>query len=101
MSDLNTIFKIRLKGTKLYSRGRITERPNYSNSRQTSEYVVQYKSIGKEWKTEKALKDHLLKCIVKGIDMTDWEIMEFTQQPSRAMNTWFDAKMTMARLKHM
>ncbi len=99
MTDLITIFKIRLKDTKNYSRGRIAQERNFQTNQM--EYRVKWKTNGKEWKTEKALKVHLLKCIVNGIDMAGWEIMEFTQQPSRAMNAWFDAKMTMARLKHV
>jgi len=77
-----------------YSRGRVEKQRN-------GNYSVNWKRNGKEWATEKALKKHLLTCIEKGVDMKGWEIMEFTQQPSRAMNEWFDSKMTMAVLKHV
>ena len=59
-----------------------------------------WKANGKEWSSEKTLKAHLLKCIEKRVDMSGWEIMEFTQQPSKSLNDWCDAKMTMAALKY-
>jgi len=96
MTDLLTIYKIRKKGTKMYSRGRVQQ--EYSG---VHGYGVKWKANGKEWTTEKALKQHLLKCIQKGIDLSNWEIMEFTQQPSKSLNEWCDAKMTMAILKHV
>ena len=83
-----------MKGTKSYSRGRV-------ESKWDKTYGVNWKTIGKEWATEQALKKHLLTCIQKGVDMTDWEIMEFTQQPSKTLNDWCDAKMTFAMLKHV
>ena len=97
MSDTLTIYKIRLKGSKLYSRGRVEKGWDYERNQL---FKVQWRPAGKEWMTTKALKAHLLKCIEKNVDMTDWEIMEFTQQPSKDLNHWFDAKMTFAVLKH-
>jgi len=92
---METIYKIRKKGTKMYSRGRVSA----TGLRGKRVYGVRWKANGKEWPSEKALKAHLLKCIEQGVDMDGWEIMEFTQQPSKAFNDWCDAKMTMARLK--
>jgi len=98
MSDLVTIYKIRIKGTTSYSRGRVQALygPNKPKA-----YGVTWKANGKEWTSEKLLKGHLLTCIEKGVDMSRWEIMEFTQQPSKSLNEWCDAKMTMAMLKHV
>lgn len=98
MSDLITIYKIRHKNTRMYSRGRVEQQ--YSHGRSEKVYGVKWKANGKEWATEKALKAHLLRSIEKRIDMSQWEIMEFTQQPSKSLNEWCDAKMTMARLKN-
>ena len=95
MSDLLTIYKIRLKGTNSYSRGRVEGRRDGKQF-----YSVNWKQNGKEWATEALVKKHLMTCIEKGVDMTGWEIMEFTQQPSKSMNEWFDAKMTFAVIKH-
>ncbi len=93
MTDMITIYKIRMKDSKSYSRGRVERK--YDKT-----YGVNWKANGKEWATEKALKKHLLTCIQKGVDMAGWEIMEFTQQPSKTLNEWCDAKMTFAMLKH-
>ena len=93
-SDLLTIYKIRIKGSKMYSRGRV-------ESTRQGGHAVNWKQNGKEWATEKALKNHLVKCIAKNVDMTDWEIMEFSQQPSKDMNEWLDdEKITFMILKH-
>lgn len=91
---MDTIYKIRIKGTNSYSRGRV------SRYRVSGDYVysVKWANLGKDWTSEAALKNHLLKCIEKGVDMTGWEIMEFTQQPSKSLNEWCDAKMTFAML---
>jgi len=97
MTETMTIYKIRLKDTKMYSRGRVEK--GWHNGVQDC-HKVSWKAAGKEWPTEKALKNHLVTCITKNVDMTGWEIMEFTQQPSRALNEWFDARMTFAVLKH-
>lgn len=97
MTELLTIYKIRKKGTKLYSRGRVHQEPAYNSDA----YVVKWKANGKEWTTEKALKQHLLNCAEKGVDLTNWEIMIFTQEPSKSLTEWCDAKMTMAMLKHV
>ena len=96
MNDLITIYKIRMKGTKSYSRGRVESRSGHDG---ISIYGVNWKANGKEWSSEKLLKKHLLTCIEKGVDITGWEIMEFTQQPCKSMNDWCDAKMTYAMLK--
>ena len=89
-----TIYKIKLKGSNLYSTGRVCQ------LRFDDGYHVTFKSKGKEWKDEAGIKRHLLTCLQKGVDVSEWEIMEFTQQPSREMNEWFDEKMIMARLKY-
>lgn len=96
MSETLTIYKIRHKKSGEYSRGRV-EQQSHNPSKRV--YGVNWKRNGKEWATEKAVKQHLLTCIVKGVDFTDWEIMEFTQQPSKELTSWFDAKMTFAVLK--
>ena len=94
MSDSGTIFKIRIKDSVHYSRGRVERGRNNT-------YSVNWKSKGKEWTSEKTLKKHLLTCIEKGVSMENWEIMEFTQQPSRELNEWLDdEKLTFAILKH-
>jgi len=97
MTDLITIYKIRMKGTSSYSRGRVEFQRTVNGKRIHS---VNWKARGKEWASEALVKKHLMTCIEKGVDMTGWEIMEFTQQPSKSMNEWFDAKMTFAVIRH-
>ena len=97
--DRITIYKIRHKRTNLYCRGRVQKKYGRRNVGKATHEVL-WKTNGKEWTTKKALEDHLLKCIEKNIDMSEWEIMEFTQQPHKALNEWFDEKMTFAILKH-
>ncbi len=95
MTELITIYKIRMKGSTSYSIGRVSKQNWKKNG-----YGVTWKAKGKDWPTEAALKKHLLTCIEKGVDISEFEIMEFTQQPSRSLNEWCDAKMTMAKLKY-
>lgn len=95
--DLLTIYKIRMKGTQSYSRGRVQHLYTRDGQRV---FGVTWKPNGKDWATEALVKKHLMTCIEKGVDMTGWEIMEFTQQPSKSLNEWFDAKMTFAVIKH-
>ncbi len=80
----------------MYSRGRV--QIQYIDG-DTRHYGVNWRANGKEWTTEKALKTHLLKCIKRGVELSGWEIMEFTQQPSKSLNDWCDSRMTMAILK--
>ena len=94
---MTTIYKIKDKKTGLYSHGSVNGY-DYPNFKSVSERI-KWSRKGKEWTSEKLVKDHLLKCIGYGGIPSSWEIMEFTQQPSRELNEWMDAKMTMAVLK--
>jgi len=94
---MSTIFKIRDKKSGLYSHGVISSY-DYAGFKTISDRI-KWSRKGKEWADEKRVKDHLLKCLSYGGIPSSWEIMEFTQQPSRELNEWMDAKMLIAVLK--
>jgi len=91
---LITIYKIRNKG--LFSHGVI----NYYESKLCHEPIVKWSRNGKEWTSAKLVQDHLLNCAKLGGIPSDWEIVEFTQQPSKELNDWITAKMLCAILVH-
>lgn len=90
-----TIYKIRDTNSGLYSHGII----HTNGSKRRNAVVVKWSKKGKEWTSEKLVKDHLLKCIAFGGIPTHWEIIEFTQQPSRSLHEWIDANMLVKILK--
>jgi len=87
------IYKIR-RGTS-FSHGVITS----SRWNGKTEYNVKWSKRGKEWTTEKAVKDHLIKAVSVGISMADWEILELVYNPTKPIEEWVDAKMLMTILK--
>jgi hypothetical protein len=96
MAEPITIYKIKNNSNGQYSHGIIR------TNRWAAEkhWFVKWSKKGKEWLTEKAVKDHLMKVIdVNGSVPTHWEIMEFTQQPSKTLHDWIDANMLCKMLK--
>ena len=92
-----TIYKIRDKSypSPYYSHGIIT-----GFDKERGYIAIKFSKKGKEWTSEKTVKDHLTKVIEKiGGIPSHWEIMEFTQQPSRELNDWIDGKMLVKMLK--
>jgi len=91
-----TIYKIRNINSGSFSHGIIRK------SRWSAEehWFVKWSKKGKEWATEKAVKDHLMKVIEVNGNIPDfWEIVEFTQQPSKTLHDWIDSKMLCKILK--
>jgi hypothetical protein len=59
---------------------------------------VKWSIKGKEWKTEKAVRDHLFKWIT-AVGIPDWEVVKVTYEPTKPLQDWFDSKMLVAILK--
>jgi len=85
-----TIYKIKDKDTGLYSHGVISR---WSTKRDEELTIQKWSKKGKEWTSEVLVKKHLMACIELGGIPASWEIEEFTQQPSKELNKWIDAKM--------
>ena len=85
-----TIYKIRNKAG-FFSKGRITTGYN-------GKPTVQFSKQGKEWTTEKAVKDHLIKWISEA-GVPDWELVTVTYEPTPPIQDWFDDKMLASLLK--
>jgi hypothetical protein len=88
-------FKIR-HGEDYYSHGVIGS--NYWDK--DKKPTLGWSKKGKEWKTEKGVKDHLLKWITKGGSIEGWEVVEVVYHPTKPMSEWVDAKMLMKVLKN-
>ena len=89
-----TIYKIRNKDNGYYSHGRFTK------NHWLPDYTVKWSGKGKEWASEKAVKEHLMLAIkYNGSIPANWEIIEFTQQPSRELNDWITDKMLVKMLE--
>ncbi len=55
---------------------------------------------GKIWKTEKAVKAHLLKYLTLVGSVDDLEIIEIVEIPTKPAHDWIDAKMLTKVLKN-
>ncbi|HET8688484.1 MAG TPA: hypothetical protein VFM18_17875 [Methanosarcina sp.] len=95
------IFKIRHRATGLYSNGVIS---NYS--RLKSDYYddtspnVNWNKKGKNWPTAALVKKHLMQILEVGCGIPpEWEILEFTQEPSKEVHDWIDQEMMVKLLK--
>lgn len=86
-------YQIRKKGSEIYSNGIIT-RSSFSQK-----LSVTWSAKGKTWKTEKAVKDHLLKYIKKVGPINDFEIVEVVLSPTKPIEDWVNPKMLMEILK--
>jgi hypothetical protein len=94
-------WKIYHKTSGLWSNGIIQEGYYTSGPTGTRNRVVRFSKKGKEWKTEKGVKDHLLKWLLFGNAIPkEWEIVEVVYAPTKPMEEWLDAKMTLALLKN-
>ena len=80
----------------LYSHGVITHR-RHSSFNQS--YVIKWSTKGKEWTSEKSVKDHLLKCAQKGILSEKWEVIKILEEPTKPISEWVDAKMLIKIIK--
>ena len=89
-----TVYKIRSSGG-LFSHGVISK----SRWVKDQPYVVKWSTKGKEWTTERAIKQHLSKAIASGVSVTGWEILQVTYTPTKPLDEWIDAKMLMTILK--
>ena len=89
-------YKIR-KANGWFSHGVITERRWHSDN--TKIYHIRWSGKGKEWSSEKTVKDHLLKCAQKGILEETWEVIQVVHQPTKPISEWIDAKMLMKIIK--
>lgn len=87
---MTTFYKIRSKGG-LFSHGVMLK--DYAGR-----MYVKWSPKGKEWKTEKAVRDHLLKWI-KANGVPDWEIVRVVYEPTMPIQDWVDAKMLVALIK--
>lgn len=86
MSDEIITYKIR-RG-QLFSNGVIVTA--YGSD---DKVMVNWNRKGKEWKTKKALKDHLTKWVsLMGNIPADWEIFELTYKATPVMD-WVDSDM--------
>ena len=93
---MNKIYKIRDKENNLFSSGSI----NRSESkRENCVQILRWNKKGKQWSSDVPLKKHLLECIKLGGIPSSWEVMEFTQEPSKELNQWIDDKMLVKILK--
>lgn len=95
-----TIFKIKNTSNGYFSHGVIM---NYSEMKKdpNKTYMnIKWSRKGKEWTSEETVKEHLLKVIeLVGSVPDSWEIMEFTQQPSKSLHDWIDNKMLVKMLQ--
>lgn len=84
-------WRIRLTNTKLYSVGRVTS--GWVWDRSTSQNKVTFNTGGKQWHDVKSLKSHLLNCAKQGVDMSNWEVVEFVERSTTLPHDCFDEKM--------
>ena len=90
---MNKIYKIQDKRNGLFSNGIIYNR---QGSKEKKIPLVRWNKKGKQWASEELLKKHLMNCIeLTGGIPSEWEVMEFTQEPSRKLHEWIDSKMLM------
>lgn len=94
-------YKIRDTNTGQYSNGIILRCTEYNTTTRCydARYDVTWGTKGKIWKTEKAVKDHLLKYALAVGKPTDWEIVEIIENPTKPIHDWFDAAMILKLLK--
>lgn len=60
---------------------------------------IKWSSKGKEWNSEKAVKNHLVKAIESNISMANWEIVQLVYTLTKPIEDWVDAKMLVKILK--
>ena len=82
-------------GNGYYSMGRVERMWREGGST----YVVSRSTNGKIFKTEKAVKDHLLKCSITNIDMSEFKVKQIKIVDTKPVNDWFDDKMLMKVMK--
>jgi hypothetical protein len=90
-------YMIRNTLNNLFSNGIV--RPSFDWIRHCSKFEVRFNERGKIWRSEKLLKQHLLKCVKKRIPTEHWEIVEVQYTPTKPLYEWFDEKMTLSLLK--
>lgn len=88
------VYKIR-NSSGLFSNGVIKYR-SWDNK-----WSVRWTKHGKTWKTEKALKAHLLKALRTVSGVAAWEIvtMTITYHPTKPIDEWVDSNMLAEILK--
>jgi hypothetical protein len=89
-------YKIR-KANGLFSHG-VINHSHYSPAGDNV-YGIKWSSKGKEWSSEKTVKDHLLKCAQKGILEDTWEVIQVVHQPTKPISEWIDDKMLIKLIK--
>lgn len=94
---MSKLYKIKDKDNGLFSNGMI----NRSASREENRIIIYRWSSKKHksWTDEKLLKKHLLECCKLGGVPSNWEIVEYTQEPSKEIHEWINEQMLMAILK--
>jgi len=90
-------YKIRNTKTGSFSNGVVNVWTDSKTGKK--EMLLNWSKKGKEWTTERALKNHLLKVISTMGMPKDWEIVQVTYQPTKPISEWVDAKMLMQVLK--
>lgn len=84
------VYKIRRNGS--FSNGTI----NMEYADQTYKKKipsVNWSRKGKEWSSEKTVKDHLFKWISNGGSVVGWEVVEVVYSPTKPINDWIDPAM--------
>ena len=95
MSESPITYKIRRKGSEMFSCGAIA-----SSSERSGRVEVSWSKKGKEWKSEKLFKAHLTKCIEYTGGIPDnWEIFELNYKAT-PIAEWIDANMLIKMLTH-
>ena len=96
--DEKEIVVYKIRWWMSYSNGIINE--CYTGDYSKKSYSVNWSTRkGKEWTSEKNLKAHLLKCLQRGINISEWEVLELRYHPTKPINDWVDAKMLCKVLK--
>ena len=90
-------FKIQDTATKKFSHGAVKRTWSDDPNRL---YTVQFSRNGKTWTDPALVKAHLLKCLVKGINIQQWEVVEIKIHPTNPIMEWVDANMFMKVLKN-
>jgi len=94
---MSKLYKIRDKDSGLFSSGSINR---IASKNKNKVVIVRWSSKkSKQWTDEKLLKKHLLECCKLGGIPSNWEIMEYTQEPSKEIHEWINEQMLMAILK--
>lgn len=99
---LNTKYKIRNKDG-LFSCGAVQKgyKSHQDGGYSYAYYVSWNNKGGKTWNTEKALKDHLLKCLMHKIPIEDWEVIRIESTVDKPIMDWVDTNMQLKILKEL